>query len=226
MHQPGSVPAMNVRGLREAPQVQGGGAVPRDAKTVIGWAPLQPVSQAEPAWSEHHAPLSQPLAQRVTDPQRTQDQLPGYREAPQDEPPPLPPPPLLPADPDPQPADPQHMFVSAGSDAAALTVLDLPILDADAMADAPRRASFLQPTYLHLLGAIVLHVAGLVTQDDPEVYVEAEIALYASMVLMLWCVIRILRRAARRRPALRTAAPARSSSAGRTRRGSSRAAPP
>jgi hypothetical protein len=217
----------------------------------MGWAPLQPASRTEPAWPAHDAPLShQPLAP-VTDPQRarraqpvieprrlryqrpqprrqrTHDQPPSYRGAPLDEMLLDEPPPLLlpPPDPSLRPADPQHVFAPAGSD-AALTVLDLRILDdidptagaprrarslqpvldlpilddVDAMAGAPRRASFLEPTYLHLLGATFLHVAGLLTQGDPEVYVEAEVALYSSMVLMLWCVIRIFRRAARERP--------------------------
>ena len=79
-----------------------------------------------------------------------------------------------------------------------MTVIDLPIIDLDAgtTAAVPSRADSLRQTYLYLLGAIFLHVAGLLTQGDPEVYMEAEIALYSSLVLMLWCVIRIFQRAA------------------------------
>ncbi len=193
--------------------------MPRDTKTVLGWAPLQPVSKVQGAALPHPS-FSQPVEVlppmppmlpmppvRTIQPRRQRQPrpvvhhpLPIYRESPLT-PPPVEQillPPVLP-DPAPQPASSQHIAASAGSEAAALTLLDLPIIDDldedDATDPDPTRARPLRLASLHLLGAILLHVAGLLADGDPEVQVEAQVALYSSVALMIWCLVLIFRRA-------------------------------
>ena len=186
--------------------------MPRDTKTVIGWAPLQPEFQAQgaglspPPFSQQ-APALPPMPAmpppRTIQPRRTRQPrplvhhpLPVYRESPVTAPPsdPVLLPPVLP-DPAPQPDSPQRT-TGEESGTAALTVLDLPILHDDD--DPDTRESDERPLQLpslHLLGAILLHVAGLLADGDPEVYVEAAIAQYTSVALMIWCLVLIFRRA-------------------------------
>jgi hypothetical protein len=183
---------------------------------VIGWAPLQPEIQAQQGAALSRPPFSQQVPAmpampampppRTIQPRRSRQPrplvhhpLPAYRESPVTAPPsePVLLPPVLP-DPAPQPESarpgaPQHTS-DAESEAAALTVLDLPILLDD---DPDTRESYERPprlTSLHLLGAILLHVAGLLADGDPEVYVEAAIAQYTSVALMIWCLVLIFRR--------------------------------
>lgn len=185
--------------------------MPRDTKTVIGWAPLQPEIQAQgaalspPPFSQQAPSLPMPPMPppRTIQPRRARQPrplvhhpLPGYRESPVTAPPsePVLLPPVLP-DPAPPPASSQRTTGEL-SETAALTVLDLPILHDDDDPDAhARHERPLRLPSLHLLGAVLLHVAGLLADGDPEVYVEAAIAQYTSVALMIWCLVLIFRRA-------------------------------